>query len=49
LVDGVIEPGLHSAHFDGRTAAGQELASGTYFLELTAGGKRLTEKLSLIR
>ncbi len=49
LVDGVIEPGLHSAHFDGRTAGGQELASGTYFLELTAGAKRLTEKLSLVR
>jgi hypothetical protein len=49
LVDGVIEPGLHSAHFDGRTASGQELASGTYFLELTAGTKRLTEKLSLVR
>ena len=49
LVDGIIEPGVHSAHFDGRNEGGQDLASGTYFLELTAGTKRLTEKLSLVR
>jgi hypothetical protein len=49
LADGVHEPGVHSSMFDGRTASGQELASGVYFLELTAGGNRLTKKVSLVR
>jgi len=49
LVDGMTDPGLHTSHFDGRTNAGEELASGVYFLELSAGGLRLTKKVSLVR
>jgi subtilisin family serine protease len=49
LADGVLEPGVHSSLFDGRAADGQELASGVYFLELSAGGQRLTKKVSLVR
>jgi len=49
LVDGLVEPGVYSAVFDGRSDSGRDLASGTYFLELEAGGQRATEKLSLLK
>jgi len=49
LADGTIEPGVHASLFDGRTNGGQELASGVYFLELSAGGQRLTKKVNLVR
>lgn len=49
LGDGTIEPGVHSAFFDGRSDAGRNLATGTYFLQVVAEGKRATDKLSLIR
>jgi hypothetical protein len=49
LADGTIEPGIHTSLFDGRTNGGQELASGVYFLELSAGGQRLTKKVNLVR
>jgi hypothetical protein len=49
LVDGMVDPGVHRAVFDGRNERGQDVASGTYFVELTAGGRRATEKLSLVR
>ena len=49
LADGPAAAGVHTAVFDGRTNGGQELASGVYFLELSAGSQRLTEKVSLVR
>jgi hypothetical protein len=49
LGDGTVEPGVHSAFFDGRNDAGRNLATGTYFLQIVAEGKRATDKLSLIR
>ena len=49
LADGPTDPGLHTSFFDGRTNGGQELASGVYFLELSANGQRLTKKVNLVR
>jgi hypothetical protein len=49
LAEGTTEPGVHTSFFDGRTNSGQELASGVYFLELSAGGQRLTKKVNLVR
>jgi hypothetical protein len=49
LVDGAVDPGVHSTLFDGRDASGHELASGTYFLRLESAGKRETQKIALIR
>jgi bacillopeptidase F len=49
LTDGSTEPGVHTSLFDGRTDGGQELASGVYFLELSAGSQRLTQKVNLVR
>ncbi len=49
LVDGAVEPGVHTAMFDGRDSGGKELASGTYFLRLESAGKRETQKIALIR
>ncbi len=49
LVDGAVDPGVHTTLFDGRDAAGRDLASGTYFLRLDAGSKRETQKIALVR
>lgn len=49
LADGVIEPGAHSAFFDGRSDRGRDLASGTYFLRIEGGGEHAIEKLSVLR
>jgi hypothetical protein len=38
LVDGPVGPGVHSAFWDGRSAAGEELPPGVYVIRLTAGG-----------
>jgi hypothetical protein len=49
LVDGVLAAGSHVAAFDGRNDAGRDLASGTYFLRLTADGETTAGKLNLVR
>jgi hypothetical protein len=48
-VDGVLAAGSHVAAFDGRNDAGRDLASGTYFLRLTADGETTAGKLNLVR
>jgi hypothetical protein len=49
LVDGTRPPGVHEAAWDGTDDAGRPVASGTYLYELVADGRRLVEKLSLVR
>ncbi len=49
LVDGIVDPGVYTALFDGRDAGGRDLASGTYFLRLESNGNRETQKIALVR
>jgi matrixin len=47
--DGDLDPGLHSAHWDGRDAQGRRVSPGTYFLVLTAGLERVASKTLQVR
>lgn len=49
LADGVVDAGMQRIVFDGRSEGGQDLASGTYFLRIEAGGGSEVQKLSLVR
>jgi hypothetical protein len=49
LADGVLAAGLHRVSWDGRSASGREVRSGTYFLQLVAGGTQESRKITLVR
>lgn len=49
LVDGSLEPGLHSRAWDGRDAQGRAASAGTYFARLSARGQVVTRPLSLVK
>jgi hypothetical protein len=49
LVDDVLEPGEHTAAWDGRDARGDLVTSGVYFLRLETGGERLTSRAVVLR
>jgi hypothetical protein len=49
LVRARLEPGAHTSAWDGRDAAGREVASGVYVARLRSGGRAVTHKLTLIR
>ena len=49
LANGQQQPGRYSVAWDGRDARGRGLANGVYFLKLSAGDYRQTEKLVLQR
>ena len=49
LADGWLTAGAHRVHWDGRTDAGAESASGVYWAVLYAGEIVQTAKLALIR
>ena len=49
LADGWVDAGAHRVHWDGRTAAGAESASGVYWAVLHTGDAVQTAKLALIR
>jgi flagellar hook assembly protein FlgD len=51
LVQGVHQPGRYSVVWDGRDAAGQEVASGVYLYRLEVGGRGIveTKRMLLIR
>ena len=49
LARGVIPAGDHSARWDGRDAAGRELPSGVYLVELAAQGRALHSRFVRIR
>jgi hypothetical protein len=46
---GGLPAGVNSIQWDGRSSAGQSLASGTYFYRLTAGTRSLNGRLMLVR
>jgi len=48
LVDGVLSPGSHTVHWDGRGAGGRSLASGVYFVRLAVGGEAVTTKMLVL-
>ncbi|MBZ0268986.1 T9SS type A sorting domain-containing protein [bacterium] len=49
LVSGVRESGVHRELWDGRDASGQAVSNGVYFYRLTAAGKSLTKKMTVVR
>lgn len=49
LAEGTYLAGDYQAHWDGRDAAGIEVASGIYFLRFRAGKLIQTQKLVLVR
>jgi hypothetical protein len=48
LVDGRMEPGRYSAHWDGKNLAGEKVASGVYFYKLEAGAFKTTRKMLVV-
>jgi hypothetical protein len=49
LVHRHMVSGFHSKQWDGRDAKGRSVASGVYFYQLQAGGKKLTKKMILLK
>jgi len=49
LVNGTVEPGIHTVKWDGRNNAGEQIASGVYFLHIQAGTFNRTQKMLLVR
>jgi hypothetical protein len=41
--------GSYRARWDGRTDAGNAVASGIYLYQLSSAGRRITEKMSLLK
>jgi hypothetical protein len=46
---GIAAAGLHQLTWNGTDRGGRAVASGVYFLNLTAGGQVLTERMTLVR
>jgi flagellar hook assembly protein FlgD len=49
LVDGYVEPGSHSASWDGRDNLGNEVASGVYYYRLESESGFQVGKMTLLR
>ena len=49
IVDGIMTAGRHAVSWNGCDAAGQAVASGTYFCRLTTDAGRSTRKMQLVR
>lgn len=49
LVDGLEEPGVHEAAWDGRSDRGQSVGSGVYFCVMEADGFRDSRKMTLLK
>jgi hypothetical protein len=49
LLDGLVEPGVHSQRWDGKATRGREVPAGIYFCRLDAGDKSESRKLVLLR
>jgi flagellar hook assembly protein FlgD len=49
IQDGVLPSGNHSFEWDGRSDAGETVASGIYFYRLKTGEFDQTKKMTLLR
>lgn len=49
LLDRPLGPGSYSVRWDGRNAAGAEVASGQYYFHLRVGSRQVTGKMSLVK
>lgn len=49
LISEPLAPGLYEAVWDGSDDRGNPVGSGVYFYQLTAAGKQLTGKMTLVR
>ena len=49
LVDATLEPGSHSAVWDGRDEAGRPVASGVYFYRVRSGNTSTARTLTLVK
>lgn len=49
LVNGSVEPGIHSLKWDGRNNSGELMASGPYFLRFETGNTAQIQKMLLVR
>jgi flagellar hook assembly protein FlgD len=49
LLNGVAEAGHHTVYWDGRNAAGADLSTGIYIVQMRANGRLFTGKSMLIR
>ncbi len=49
LMDTVLPPGLHEAHWDGSTNSGRQAPSGMYYLRLEAGGQSAVRRILRVR
>ena len=49
LAAGPLDAGPHAWRWDGRDAAGRELAAGLYFVRLDWGGRTLVRRLAVVR
>jgi subtilisin family serine protease len=49
LADGLLSAGEHRISWDGRTASGEEVASGVYFCRLKSGSRVETSRLTIVR
>jgi flagellar hook assembly protein FlgD len=49
VADGKFEAGVHAVDWDGRNAAGHEVASGVYYYRMSAGGYVATRSLIVSR
>ncbi len=49
LVDGSYDSGAHEVIWDGRGDDGVEVASGVYFIQIEAGGRKETQRIVLLR
>jgi len=49
LVRDVVPAGSHAVTWQGQDDAGRQVASGTYFYRLTAGGESIVRKMLLVK
>ena len=49
LADGVVEPGAHTAVWNGRTDSGGRAGPGVYFARLSSGSRFVTQRIALVR
>ncbi len=49
LVDGRYDSGTHDVIWDGRGDDGVEVASGVYFIQMEAGGRKQTQRVVVLR